>query len=257
MSCGLARRLSLSKNCLSTSPWRGAHAILCGMGKLRLAELLPVLALAALLGSAAGCAVAPKPLAPGSNVVPTPQPGELSVLINPQAPVGGVVPVRVSIANGRDLPYRIDPSQVFAINEAGARVAPLPPGEAALEAGNAEALAGAVESGVASGAVGGGIGAGLGAAAGAAVGGVSQGAIFGGAISAAEAMLTGIPMGQQQAQSQAQQQIGALALRGGPLGQDATMTGYVFYPSGHYYWVEVVVQDPEHGGSRRIRVAWP
>ncbi len=58
----------------------------------------------------------------------------------PGAPIGGVVPVDVSIANGTDEPYLVQPDQVFAINEQGQRIMPVPASEAIQEAGNANAL---------------------------------------------------------------------------------------------------------------------
>ncbi|MGA8792759.1 MAG: hypothetical protein WB498_07530, partial [Candidatus Binatus sp.] len=93
-----------------------------------------------------GCAVAPPPIAHTPNIVATPQQGQLAVSVAAAPTVGAVTPVYVSIANGTDAPRAVVPSQVFALNDAGERVAPLPPGEAARQAGSAKELEGAIQS---------------------------------------------------------------------------------------------------------------
>ena len=115
-----------------------------------------------------GCAVAPPPIAHTPNVVATPQSGHLTVSVQAAPPVGEVVPVFVSIANGTDDARAVVPSQVFALNDVGERTAPLPPEEAARQAGNAKELQGAMQSGTISGVGGAAVGAAAGAIAGAA-----------------------------------------------------------------------------------------
>src|SRR5579883_2395188 len=114
----------------------------------------------------AGCVVASAPLKHPPRLVATPQPGQLSVAIQPVDTVGDVQPVYISIANGTDIPRAVVPSQIFALDAQGQRTAPLPPGEAAREAGGARELRAALASGAASGAVAGALGTGLGALAG-------------------------------------------------------------------------------------------
>jgi hypothetical protein len=53
--------------------------------------------------------------------------------MQPADTVGDVQPVYVSIANGTNVPRAVVPSQIFALDEQGQRIAPLPPGEAARE----------------------------------------------------------------------------------------------------------------------------
>jgi len=120
-------------------------------------------ALLALIACIGGCAVAPAPLNNTPGVVATPQSGQLNVTLAPATPIGNVQPVYVSIANGTDMPRSVVPSQVFALNEDGNRVAPLPPGEAARQAGGANELKGAMESAALGGILEGAIGAGVGA----------------------------------------------------------------------------------------------
>ena len=88
----------------------------------------------------------------------------VSVAVAPT--VGEVTPVYVSVANGTDAPRSVVPSQVFAVNDAGERVAPLSPGEAARQAGSAKELSGAVQSAAISGVGGAAVGAAAGSIAG-------------------------------------------------------------------------------------------
>src|SRR5262245_37625146 len=122
----------------------------------------------ALLGAIAlgGCGVAPAPIAHTPNVVATPHSGQLVISVQVGQSVGQVVPVYVSVANGTDDARAVVPSQVFALNEVGERVAALPPDEAARQAGNAKELQGAMQSGAISGVGGSVLGAATGAIAG-------------------------------------------------------------------------------------------
>src|SRR5262249_8524743 len=125
----------------------------------------------------AGCAVASAPIKDTPQVVATPQNGQLTAGMQAAKAIGGVEPVYVSVANGTDEPRAIVPSQIFAINEVGERVAPLPPGEAARQAGGAGELKAALSSAAVSGAAAGAVGAGLGAIAGAGLSGAGTGAL--------------------------------------------------------------------------------
>lgn len=203
-----------------------------------------------------GCAVAPAPLPSTPHVVATPQSGQVDVAAKSGAPVGDITPVYVSIANGTDIPRIVAPDQVFALNDVGERVAPIPSGEAAREAGGAGELKAALESGAVSTGVGAGLGAGLGAAAGSAFGAVGQGALLGGAIAGAEAMFTGIPSGMHAAHSQANQQINSLSLKHGKVYRGFTQSGYVFFPKGNYADLEVVLVNQETGDTEDIKTPW-
>src|ERR1700757_4618367 len=139
-----------------------------------------------------GCIFASAPIKNAPQVVATPQPGQLSVTSAPASPIGDIQPVYISIANGTDTPRAIVPSQIFALNDAGNRIAPLPPGEAARQAGGAGELKSALASGATTGAVEGALGAGLGAVAGSFLGGGVTGAAVGGAIGAGTGMIQGV-----------------------------------------------------------------
>ncbi len=205
---------------------------------------------------AAGCGVASAPINNPPQVVATPRSGEIAVSSQSAKPSGNVVPVFVSVANGTDTPREIVPSQIFALNENGERVAPLPPGEAAREAGGAGVLKAVLTSSAASAVGFGAVGAGIGAAAGSAFGAAGTGAILGSAIGGGEGILQGAPAGANEARSQANQQIGALALQGGPVRKDFTASGYVFFPKGSYKEIELLLVNGESGDTETIKQPW-
>jgi hypothetical protein len=211
-----------------------------------------------------GCAVAPAPIATTPNVVATPQSGQLVISVQAAHPVGEVIPVFVSVANGTDDTRQVVPSQVFALNEVGERIAPLPPGEAARQAGSAKELQGAMQSGAISGIGGSAVGAAAGAIAGAAgnSGGgwgfnsAGSGALVGTGIGGAWGIFSGAQNGQSKADQQASQQIDALALKPEEVRQNFVVSGYVFFPKGSYNHVEMVLVDRESGVTQTVREPW-
>ena len=208
------------------------------------------------------CGIASAPLKDTPRIVATPQPGQLNVTTQPSPPIGDVLPVYVSVANGSDVPRSIVPSQIFALNDSGARVAPLPPGEAARQAGGAgelkAALASAAVSGVGEGALGAGLGAIVGSVVNGAAGfrGAGSGAIIGGAIGGGSGIVHGVERGASKADQQANQQLEALALRGGEVRHDFTISGYVFFPKGSYNEVEFLLINQETGDTEVMREPW-
>ena len=210
-----------------------------------------------------GCAVAPPPIAHTPNVVATPQQGELAVSIASAPTVGEVTPVYVSIANGTDAPRAVVPSQVFALNGAGERVAPLPPGEAARQAGSAKELQGAMQSAAISGVGGAAVGAAAGAVAGAAgragdfgFGSPGAGALIGSAFGGGWGIIRGAERGQSKADQQANEQIQSLALKPEEVRKNFTVSGYVFFPKGQYNQVEMLLVDRETGDTQVVREPW-
>src|SRR5712692_3984239 len=94
-------------------------------GKLALMERIGVptklgWCLAALL--IVGCA-AKGPIANPSQAVATPLRGQLNVSAQAGKPVGTVTPVYVSIANGTETSRTLVPSQIFALDDSGNRIA--------------------------------------------------------------------------------------------------------------------------------------
>src|SRR6185437_2481770 len=69
-----------------------------------------------------GCGIASAPLKDPPQIVATPEQGQLNVTTQPSRPIGDVLPVYVSIANGSDVPRSIVASQIFALNDSGAKI---------------------------------------------------------------------------------------------------------------------------------------
>ena len=211
-----------------------------------------------------GCAIAPAPIAHTPNVVATPQQGQVAVSVAAAPTVGAVTPVYVSVANGTDAPRAVVPSQVFALNDAGERVAPLPPGEAARQAGSAKELQGAIQSAAVSGVGGAAVGAAAGAVAGAAgsgggwwgFGSPGAGALIGSAFGGGWGIIRGAEKGQSKADQQANEQIQAVSLKPEDVRKNFTVSGYVFFPKGQYNQVEMLLVDRETGDTEVVREPW-
>ena len=211
-----------------------------------------------------GCAVAPAPIAHTPNVVTTPPQGQIAVSVQASPSVGEVVPVYVSVANGTNDTRTVVPDQIFALNNVGERVAPIPPGEAARQSGNANELKGAMQSAAISGVGGSAVGAAAGAIAGAggnSGGGwgfnsPSQGALVGTGLGGGWGVWSGAGYGQSKADQQANQQIDALALKPEEVRPKFVVSGYVFFPKGSYNQVEMVLVDRETGGTQILREPW-
>jgi hypothetical protein len=210
-----------------------------------------------------GCGIAPAPIAHTPNVVATPRQGEVAVSVAAAPTVGEVTPVYVSVANGTDAPRAVIPSQIFALNDAGERVAPLPPGEAARQAGGSRELEGAVKSGAVSGVGGAALGAAAGSIAGAAgnagnwgFGSPGAGALVGTAFGGAWGVFSGAEKGQSRADQQANQQLEAVSLKPEEVRKDFTVSGYVYFPKGQYNQVEMLLVDRETGDTQVVREPW-
>ena len=209
-----------------------------------------------LIATIAGCAVAGAPLKTTAQIVATPHAGQLDVSSQPGALIGDVQPVYVSVANGTDTPRSVVPSQIFALNEAGNRVAPLPTAEAARQAGGAGELKAALVSGAASGLLGAGVGAGLGALTGSFLHAGATGAVLGAALGGGQAGIQGAMAGQQKADQQAATQLNALALQQTDVRRNFTVSGYVFFPKGDYKQLQFVLVDGESGDTEVVSRPW-
>jgi hypothetical protein len=215
-----------------------------------------------LLLMVAGCGFASAPLKDTPKIVATPQAGQLNVLTQPSPPIGDVQPIYISVANGSDIPRNIVPTQIFALDDSGERVAPLPPGEAAREAGGSGELKAALTSGAVGGVAAGALGAGLGAAIGSVVNGFSgfsgaaSGAIIGAATGGGAGIFSGAQSGANKADAQASAQLQALALQPGEVRRDFTQSGYVFFPKGSYREIEFLMVNQETGDTEVMREPW-
>jgi hypothetical protein len=159
------------------------------------------------------------------------------------------LPIYVSIANGTNSPLQILPSQIFVLDDAGSRIARLPPAEAARQAGSAGELRAALLSAGTGGAVEGALGAGLGAIAGSLIQSGSTGAGVGGAIGGGLGVINGAAAGPAKADEQANTQLNALALPLQDVRRDFTVSGYVFFPKGDYRRMQFLLVDDESGNT--------
>jgi hypothetical protein len=176
--------------------------------------------------------------------------------MQPADTIGDVQPVYVSIANGTDVPRAVVPSQIFALDPQGQRIAPLPPGEAAREAGGAGELKAALTSSAASGAIAGALGAGVGAVAGSLIHSGATGAALGGAVGAGTGAIQGAFAGPGKAHEQANEQLSALALQREDVRGNFTVSGYVFFPKGDYTQIQLLLVDNESGNTEIIEHPW-
>jgi len=213
---------------------------------------LAALLLSTLIIAMGGCSVAPAPLKDPPHIVATPASGQLTVTSEPSKPIGDVLPIYVSVANGTDSPRAIVPNQIFALNDAGSRIAPLPPAEAARQAGGAGELRAALLSAGASGLVEGAFGAGLGAIAGSLIHSGGTGAALGGAIGGGSGAVQGAMWGPGKADAQAATQLTAFALPAQDVRRDFTVSGYVFFPKGDYKRLQMLLVDDETGNTEVI-----
>jgi hypothetical protein len=231
---------------------RRSNAIAAAKIKWPCGSVIVAAMLASLGFTLGGCAIAPAPLKDTPHIVATPANGELTISSEPSKPIGEVLPVYVSIANGTNSPRAVVPSQIFALNDAGSRVAPLPPAEAARQAGGAGELRAALLSAGASGLIEGAFGAGVGAIAGSLLHSGVSGAALGGAIGGGSGAVSGVSAGVAKADAQAGTQLTALALAPQDVRRDFTVSGYVFFPKGDYKRIQMLLVDDETGDTEVI-----
>lgn len=211
-----------------------------------------------------GCATSWRPIPDTPRVALTPAKGAITMQATPGTPIGDLVPVDLAIANGTDEPYRIEPDQIFAINEQGQRIMPIPASQAIAEAGDANNLKAGLLGAGKSGLVGGLAGAAAGAAIGASVGmivlspaeGAMVGAALGGSIGAASGGIYGGLQGQSAAHRDAESQISALSLQTRDANPNYSVNGYVFFPKGTYTSVEMNLFNEETHLSTTHKSSW-
>jgi hypothetical protein len=221
------------------------------IGALRISAITILIQTTCMAGLS-GCTIASAPIKDVPRIVATPMSGHLTVTSAAGKPIGDVLPVFVSIANGTDSPRAVVPSQIFALDDAGSRIASLPPAEAAREAGGANELRAALASAGASGVVEGAVGAGIGAIAGSLLHSGATGAALGGAIGAGSGALHGATAGPAKADAQANRQLSALAMRPQDVRRNFTVSGYVFFPKGDYKRIQLLLVDDETGDTEVV-----
>jgi hypothetical protein len=214
--------------------------------------------------SICGCATSARPLAITPRVALMPTADEITMQPRPGKPIGGIIPVDVSVANGTPEPYLIVPTQIFAVDGQGQRILAVPASEAIQEAGDANALTagltGAAKNAAVGAIAGALIGAAIGVAAGAIVGqpgaGAAYGAMMGGGVGAAEGGVLGGIQGQAAAHQDAASQISALSLPAGEANPNFSVNGYVFFPKGDYSAIQMNVLDEETHQSQTLTTNW-
>ena len=178
--------------------------------------------------------------------------GQLTVSSEPSKPIGDVLPIYVSIANGTDSPRAIVPVRSLPSTTPAARIArcrrlkprarPEAPANYAPDYSAPEPV---VQS------------------AGALVPASAQspdrlfivveaGAAIGGAIGTGTGAFHGATAGPAKANEQARTQLTALALRAEDVRQDFTVSGYVFFPKGDYKRIQMLLVDDETGNTEVI-----
>jgi len=203
---------------------------------------LALFALAATIGCAAHAPNVP---------VPSPDPGALHARAVTAPKAGAVQPVALAITNGLDAPVRIDPRQVFALDDAGSRVAPLPAGEAARRAGGH--VPGTLKRTAVGAATGGAIGAIGGVVGGAIQGGIGIGAAVGSAVGATFGAISGLLGGGGDDNAHAAE-FQDRALPATTLANGMSATGYVYYPEGRYRSLELLTVGERGGETMRTTV---
>jgi hypothetical protein len=215
-----------------------------------------LIAITTIMAAPVGCTFAPAPIKDTPRIVATPKTGELTVSSQPAPPIGDVQPVYISVANGTDTPRAIVPSQIFALDDTGNRIAPLPPGEAARQAGGAGELKAALVNGAARGVTEGLVGAGIGALTGAFAHNAGYWGALGGAVGAGTGLVSGASAGAAKADEQANSQLNALALQSSDVRRNFTVSGYVFFPKGDYKQIQMLLVDDETGDTQVIDRPW-
>ena len=220
---------------------------------MRRFERLVLLAILMANGCSSNGAVAtPSPL-PLPKVVASPSNGRVSVIAVANKPVGNVVPVYISVANGGGSPLIESPSEIFAQGEDGNRVPVVPLTEAVAQAGGAAGLVSSLGTAAAYGLPAAAVG-GVSGAAVAGIGGMSgTSALSGSLIGGTAGLLTGGAQGiwtaHQAAEQRAEEQIANLSLKPTTIPPNGTASGYVFYPADQYQKLLAVMGDSESHSS--------
>ena len=198
--------------------------------------------------SSNGAVATPSPLSL-PKVVATPTSGHVSVIAVADKPVGNVVPVYVSVANGSDDPLLESPSEIFAQGDDTNRVPVVPLTEAITQAGGAAGLVSNLGTAAAYGLPAAAVGGVSGAAAGGLGGMSGTRALSGSVIGSAAGLVAGITQGvwtaHQAAEQRAQEQIANLSLKPTTIPPNGTASGYVFYPADKYQTLLAVMGDTE------------
>jgi hypothetical protein len=192
----------------------------------------------------AGCVK--KPVTAPRAVVPETVSSELRIAASPGKDFGSMVALGIGMSNGETATYVTTADRIFAVDEAGNRIAPLSVDEAARQAGGATALAAGLEGAGGSALLAGLLGAIPGAIIGASQGG-GAGAGTGAAVGAGIGVAVGAVGGFYESKTKTEQeiidQLHGLYFGGQILKPGLPVSGFVFYPAGTYTGVRAVLVD--------------
>jgi hypothetical protein len=189
-----------------------------------------------------------------TRVALTPEKDQITIENRAHKPIGEIVPIDVSIANGTAEPIGIHTTQVYGINAKGERIVAVPLGQAIQLAGGVDKLStgikGALKGAGAGAAIGGVLGAALGAGVGALYGNPVQGALagaaIGGGLGAAQGGAYGAVGSLEAKEAAMNAQLQALALANQTLSPQFSANGYVFLPTDQdYKFIELLVTNNE------------
>lgn len=201
-------------------------------------------------------ACAKKPVTAPRAVVPETVSEQVRIVASEGKNFGSMVALGVGIANGEAAnTYLASAERIYAVDEAGNRIAPLSVEEAARQAGGVTALAAGLQGAGAGAFLTGLLGAIPGAIIGAAQGG-AEGAGKGAAIGAGIGVAVGAIGGYHESKSKTEQEI-VDQLHGLYFGEREVkpgipVSGFVFYPAGKYTGIRAVLVDRQTQAVKEI-----
>ncbi len=206
-----------------------------------------------LLVCSAGCVK--KPVTAPRAVVPETVSSEIHIAGSPGKDFGSMVALGIGMSSGETATYVTTADRVFAVDEAGNRIAPLSVEEAARQAGGATALVAGLE-----GAGGGALLAGLlGAIPGAIIGasqsgghGAGTGAAVGAGIGIAVGAIGGFYESKTKTEQEIINQLHGLYFGEQTLKTGLPVSGFVFYPAGNYTGVRAVLVDQKTNQVKEV-----
>lgn len=187
-----------------------------------------------------------KPVVAPRAVIPQTTTAEVRIAASQGKDFGHMIALGIGLSNGSTATYSVSAERIYALDEAGNQIAPLSVEEAARQAGGATALVAGLEGAGGSALLTGLLGAIPGAIIGAAQGGGSgagQGAAIGAGIGVAAGAIGGFYESKTKTEQQIVEQLHGLYFGQQTLKPALPVSGFVFYPAGHYVGVRAVMID--------------
>jgi hypothetical protein len=204
-----------------------------------------------LVGCSAGCVK--KPVTAPRAVVPETVSSELRVAASPGKDFGSMVALGIGMSNGETATYVTTADRIYAVDEAGNRIAPLSVEEAARQAGGATALVAGLEGAGGSALLAGLLGAIPGAIIGASQGGgAGSGAAIGAGIGIAVGAVGGFYESKTKTEQEIIDQLHGLYFAEQTLKPGLPVSGFVFYPAGSYTGVRAVLVEKTTNAVKEI-----